>query len=244
MNIRAIFYDLDGTLRTGRPSGRQFFADSAAGLGLVLTPQIRRHAAQWEHYYWAESSEKRADEIDFPDEGDFWINYSRRQLLELGAPAQQAQVLASQISKHMETTYRPEDVLMEGLHETLSSLRTSGITLGVISNRHHPFTDYLRELRIDEYFDLILAAGEVNAWKPGKEIFQYALDQVGISAREALYVGDNYYADVIGARNAGMNPVLMDPDGIFDAPGCPVIQSHHQILAYLERSEPWLGNAK
>jgi HAD superfamily hydrolase (TIGR01549 family) len=244
VNLRAIFYDLDGTLRIGRPTGRQFFADYAAELGLELSPNIRRHAAQWEHYYWAESSEKNADELNFPDERAFWINYSRRQLVELGATTRQAESLAPQISQHMETAYHPEDKLMDGLIETLAGLRAKGITLGVISNRHQPFRDYLRELGIDTYFDFSLAAGEISAWKPGKEIFLHALAQLNISPSESVYVGDNYFADVVGARNAGMNPILIDPDGLFDAPGCPVIQSHNQIFAYLERSELWPGNGK
>jgi FMN phosphatase YigB (HAD superfamily) len=246
MAIRAVFYDLDGTLRIGRPSGRQFFADYAAKLGLVFTPQVLRLAARWEHYYWAESPEKQADGLQFPDNKAFWVNYGRRQMLELGASPELADRLAPQINDYMEKAFRPDDVLMDGdrLHETLANLRGRGITLGVISNRHEPFGEYLRELGIAGYFDLVLAAGEVNSWKPAKKIFAHALGRVNITARETVYVGDNYYADVVGARNAGMNPVLIDPEGLFDAPGCPVIRTHSEILAIIERSESWPGNEK
>ncbi len=244
MTIRAVFYDLDGTLRIGRPTGRQFFADCAARLGLVITPQLRRYAAQWEHYYWAESSEKEVDGLNFPDERAFWTNYSQRQVMKLGASREQAEKLAPQISAFMATNYRPEDVLLDGLHETFANLRVRGIKLGVISNRQQPFIEYLRELGIAEYFDFALAAGEINAWKPAKEIFLHAIRQMDVAASDVVYVGDNYYADVVGARNAGLNPVLIDPDGLFDAPGCPVIQSHGQLIPLLERSELWLGNEK
>jgi putative hydrolase of the HAD superfamily len=244
MGIRAVFYDLDGTLRIGRPTGRQFFADYAAELGLALTPQIRRRAAQWEHYYWAESAEKRADVLNFPDERAFWSNYSRRQVIELGATPEQAGSLAEQISAYMATGFQPEDVLMDGLHETLAGLRARGIILGVISNRDQPFGGYLRELGIDAYFDIILAAGEINSWKPAKEIFLHAIRAMNVSAMETVYVGDNYFADVVGARNAGINPVLIDPEGLFEAPGCPVIQTHPEIIELIQRSELWPGNGK
>jgi putative hydrolase of the HAD superfamily len=55
----------------------------------------------------------------------------------------------------------------------------------------------------------------------------------GCSAATTVYVGDNYYADVEGARAAGMMPILIDPDGIFPDPGCPVIRSLGELEAAL-----------
>ena len=244
MTIRAIFYDLDGTLRINHPAGRNFFADHAVGLGLPVHPEIRRKAGQWEHYYWAESSELHADLQNFPDQKLFWANYNYRQIVALGALPEQAHALAPQLSAYMDESYRPADILMDGLAETLTILRERGLTLGVISNRHQPFGDYLKELGISDYFDFSLAAGEVNSWKPDKEIFLHALRLTGMDAQNTIYVGDNYYADVLGARNAGLNPVLIDPDGLFESPDCPIIQTHSQIIALLERSDPWPGNEK
>jgi FMN phosphatase YigB (HAD superfamily) len=45
------------------------------------------------------------------------------------------------------------------------------------------------------------------------------------SPEQTLYIGDNYFADVVGARRAGLRPVLYDPKGLFHEPGCPVIAS-------------------
>jgi len=244
MPIRAVFYDLDGTLRASRPAGRQVFADHATSLGLPVTPEARQLAARWEHQYWAASPELRADGQDYPEDAPFWLNYSYRQLLALGASPEQAADLAQQVNAHMQTAYRPADILLDGLPETLARLRASGITLGVISNRRMPFGDYLRDLGIKDYFDFTLAAGEVNSWKPDKEIFLHALRQTALEARETIYIGDNYFADVLGARNAGLNPVLIDTDGLFDAPDCLVIQTHDQIFSLLERRDLWLGNER
>jgi HAD superfamily hydrolase (TIGR01549 family) len=244
MTIRAVFYDLDGTLRVGRPAGRHFFADYAAELGLPVTPEIRRKEGLWEHCYWAESSDLHADVRDFPDEKSFWANYNYRQLLALGALPEQINSLLPRLNVYMEESYRPADVLLDGLLETLLRLRESGLILGVISNRRRPFGEYLQELGINDYFDFSLAAGEVNSWKPDKEIFLHALRLTGIAAQEAMYVGDNYYADVLGARNAGLNPVLIDPEGLFEMPDCPVIQAHGQIISLIERRNLWPGKEK
>jgi FMN phosphatase YigB (HAD superfamily) len=52
---------------------------------------------------------------------------------------------------------------------------------------------------------------------------------VKLGAREVIYVGDNYYADVVGARSAGLQPVLYDPLGIFPDADCATIKSFDEL---------------
>ena len=49
--------------------------------------------------------------------------------------------------------------------------------------------------------------------KPDPRIFQAALEPLGIAPEGVLYVGDIYEVDVVGARRAGMDVVLLDPAG-------------------------------
>jgi putative hydrolase of the HAD superfamily len=67
-------------------------------------------------------------------------------------------------------------------------------------------------------------AGQVSAWKPDPGLFIHALECLGVPAQSAIYVGDNYYADVVGARRAGVHPVLYDPEGVFPNADCTVIR--------------------
>ena len=48
--------------------------------------------------------------------------------------------------------------------------------------------------------------------KPDSHIFNYTLATIGVSAEEAVHVGDTYEADVIGAKNVGIRPILIDRD--------------------------------
>src|SRR5690349_3990368 len=107
--IKAVFYDLDGTLRTSNPSPRDAFASQAVHLGLTVTDEDRLRAARWEHSYFAESDEVRADRLAFPEEESFWTNYGRRQLVVLGASPEQAKELAPALQRYMGEHYRPED---------------------------------------------------------------------------------------------------------------------------------------
>jgi HAD superfamily hydrolase (TIGR01509 family) len=233
---KAIFYDLDGTLRYNQPAGRDFFAEQALRLGLSITREDRLRSARWEHAYWATSNELRADLARFGDESrDFWRHYSWRQLQALGCSDDCADTFAPQISDFMGEHYLPEDNLFDEILPTLENLRRQGYILAVVSNRDKPFDHYLREKNIAAHFHFSLAAGEVNSWKPDPQIFLHAARRAEVEPQEAFYVGDNYYADVLGAREAGLQPVLFDPAGVFPEADCPVIQSHSQIFDLLER---------
>jgi len=76
-------------------------------------------------------------------------------------------------------------------------------------------------------------AGEVGAEKPDPLIFTEALQRLDSRAAQALYVGDNYYADVVGAQRAGILPVLLDPEAIFPEADCPVINEIRDLQDWL-----------
>ena len=63
-------------------------------------------------------------------------------------------------------------------------------------------------------FEFVIDSGEVGVEKPDPRIFQIALDRMGVTAADALYVGDLYEVDVVGARAAGLDVVLLDPYGV------------------------------
>jgi putative hydrolase of the HAD superfamily len=104
----------------------------------------------------------------------------------------------------------------------------------VVSNRDHPFIEVLEKLRLSQYFEFSLAGGEVGSFKPEPGIFQAALERMDASAQETAYVGDNYFADVVGSRRAGLQPVLYDPRGLFPEAGCPTITSFDQLTFIIQ----------
>ncbi len=228
--VKAIFFDLDGTLRHSVPSGADVFTDYAMTLGLQVDEEARLRAMRWEHLYWASSVDLRDDLLAHSgDTENFWIEYSRRRLVALGAPPERAVEFAPNVSKHMGEFYKPESIVPEDVRRTLPLLKQAGYILGVISNRDKPFQDLLHEHGIGEFFEFSLAAGEVNTYKPEPGVFEHALRRLNLSARDAVYVGDNYYADVVGARRAGLRPILYDPRGVFPDPDCTAIRSFDEL---------------
>ena len=236
-DIKAVFFDLDGTLRHSVPSGGEVFTDYVITLGLKVNEEARLRALRWEHLYWANSVDLRNDLLAHSGETEkFWIEYSRRRLIALGASSEEASEYAVKASVHMGEFYRPESVVPDDVRRTLPQLKEAGYILAVISNRDKPFLDVLKEHGIAEFFDFSLAGGEINAFKPEPGIFEHALQRVSVSLspREAIYVGDNYYADVVGARRASLQPVLYDPIGIFPEPDCATIKSFDELNSLIK----------
>jgi HAD superfamily hydrolase (TIGR01662 family) len=233
--IKAIFFDLDGTLRHSIPSGGDVFSDYAMTLGLPVNDEARLGAMRWEHLYWASSVDLRDDLLAHSfDTENFWIGYSQRRLVALGASAEWSLEFAPDVSRHMGEFYKPQSIIPEDVRRALPQLKQAGYVLAILSNRDKPIQNLLHEHGISEWFDFSLVAGEVNSFKPEPGIFEHALRRVNLSAKEAIYVGDNYYADVIGARRAGMRPVLYDPLGIFPGPDCALIKSFDELNSILK----------
>ena len=235
--IKSILFDLDGTLRHHTPMGSDVFNNYALSLGLPLHPEDITRAARWEHYYFANSPEIKADSQKFKtqkfENDSFWTNFGRRRLIVLGCSPAQAEILAPQFSAHMAENYKPQVNVPAEAHTVLANLKDAGTILGMVSNREKSFDEEHEEMGLREFFRFTLAAGEVNAYKPDRAIFDEAVKRAVTSAAETMYVGDNYFADIVGSRRAGLQPVLYDPIRLFPDAECPVVTAFDQLSTLL-----------
>ncbi len=87
--------------------------------------------------------------------------------------------------------------------ETLLHLRGLGYRLGLICNTHWRFLPERRR-EVQPFFDVITLSYEHGYVKPHPSIFHTTLMKLDVKPEKCLHVGDDPYADVWGARNAGM----------------------------------------
>ena len=215
-SIQAIFFDLDGTLRYNVPTADQIINAYLFEHGVQVSDRDHVAAMRWDYHYWASSPDLRDDIIAHSADTDrFWVEYTKRRLLALNLQPEQATALAPHVSMHMADTYRPESIVPTEVRQVLDELKHDGYRMAVISNRDRPFAEVLESHGVAQYFDFSLAAGELDIYKPNPGIFEHALQHANLNARETVYVGDNYYADVVGAKAIGMHAVLCDPDDLF-----------------------------
>ena len=234
--ISSILFDLDGTLRHNRPSYFQSFFNFAVQAGAADSVENRLRATRWLHYYWAQSAELLADIEEFGRLDElFWTNHARRSLGAFGCSPEEAEALAPRVYHLFSNNYSPEDWIPDDVIHTLETLQNAGFSMGVLSNRTYPFREHMGNWGLERFFELALAAGELNTYKPEPEIFLYAVEQMGKKPGETLYVGDNYYADVIGAQRAGLPVILLDPEGVFPDAECPVIKVINDLIEHLEK---------
>jgi putative hydrolase of the HAD superfamily len=106
--------------------------------------------------------------------------------------------------------------VLAGTHESLGRLREAGLRLGIVSNSDGRVEQALAEAGLREYFDVVIDSSLAGIEKPDPAIFLAALDALGVAADEALYVGDLYEVDVVGARAAGIEAVLLMAPGSTD----------------------------
>ncbi len=219
--IRAVLFDLDGTLRETEPTPRQVFRQVLEAWGVRVPPEVWRDLWRWEHAFWAESPQLRALEARYrTPEGrapGFWLAYQRLKLQHLGFGPAQAAALAPALLTTMQRHFvHAEDRLRPAARRVLAALRARGYRTGVLTNRRVPLeADYLARLGLADLLDRVWVAVDLGVWKPHRAAFLRPLQDWGLAPQQVVYVGDNYYADVRGARQAGLHAVLLDPDEVF-----------------------------
>jgi putative hydrolase of the HAD superfamily len=205
--IRAVFFDVGGTLAYPHPS---FHAVIARVLGehdvRVTAEQVRAAEPKvWEavEAYWARGGNfTRSDE----ESRRFWYWVYETFLHLLGQPdaGDLPQRLYAEFIRH--ETYR----LYPDSLPALEALRERGILLGVISNWEEWLEQLLLHLEIHTYFTSRTISGTTGIEKPDLRIFTLALESLGVAPEEAAHVGDSVRHDVEGARRTGLTPVLID----------------------------------
>lgn len=79
----------------------------------------------------------------------------------------------------------------------------------------------------------IVSGDLVRAYKPHKELFEYALRVCGCDAEEVIHIGDSIASDVKGALTAGITPILIDRNGTGGYTECRVVNKLTEVLELL-----------
>jgi putative hydrolase of the HAD superfamily len=102
----------------------------------------------------------------------------------------------------------------------LRQVRAVGLVAGVISNSNGSVRSILEETGLAAHLDFIIDSSVVGVEKPDPRIFHLGLREAGVAPVEAVYVGDLYSVDVLGARAAGLDGILLDPRGFWGPRDC------------------------
>jgi putative hydrolase of the HAD superfamily len=190
-DIRAVLFDLDGTLLDRRRSFEQFVRGQWQRFAHIL------HAVDQEQYVQILVARDRN-------------GYAPRQDLFTGMVAQFE--LPAGLPETLLNDYRAgfpsACLLFPDAAQTLSSLRVSGLKLGLITNGSVRMqSGKLACLALSPMFDTILISDAEGICKPDRQIFLRALERLNANPAQAVFVGDHPEVDVAGARAAGMQAI-------------------------------------
>jgi HAD superfamily hydrolase (TIGR01549 family) len=211
--IKAVFFDFYKTLSV---HGEQSFEAS-------LQKIVERYRVEinWERYEAAVGDLFTATSASSPADHSLleWlttvITRECEFLTELGVQAHVEQIAWELLQSGHPLFGVTNAVLYDDVVPTLEHLRDAGFKLAIVSNWDTPLDPLTERLGIADYFDTITASHDmrVRSEKPDSHIFNHTLKAVGVSAAEAVHIGDTYEADIIGAQGVGIRPILLDRDG-------------------------------
>jgi len=207
--IRAVFFDAGATLLYPDPPVEEVYARVFADDGARFTPGQLRDALTTT---WIEiQREKPGDRYGgVRGEPEFWRGFlSRvRRLLDGGPLSDDA---FARLAQH----FREPGVwaVYPDVFPTLEALSARGIPLAIVSNWDSHLPRLLEWRGLARYFRTVSVSAIEETGKPDAEIFRRTCARVGVSAGEALHVGDSLRDDYDGARSAGLAALLLDRRG-------------------------------
>jgi putative hydrolase of the HAD superfamily len=193
--VRAVTFDVGGTLLEPWPSVGHVYARLAAPFGLTqldVAALNARFVEAWRrraNFDYARASWHRLVQETF---GDVTVSAECFAALYEGFGAAEA--------------WR----IYEDVGPALKALRRRGVRLGVISNWDERLRPLLRSLGLEEYFEVIVVSHEAGDPKPSPLIFARAASAMALPPDAMLHVGDSGREDVAGAKAAGFRALLLD----------------------------------
>ncbi len=94
-----------------------------------------------------------------------------------------------------------------GMIELVRELVDAGVPVGIVSNSEGRLAELAEELGWRALFEVIADSGKLGFQKPGREIFDWTADRLGVACDAIVHVGDAYVADVEGALGAGARAI-------------------------------------
>ncbi len=206
MNYDAVIFDVGGTLLHVARDPREHAIEAVAHLGRVSIEAYAAGIEQAQREWRAAGGAPEKEDL-----AETWVAHNRRalQLTRFEGDVESAARLMEEsfLSKGWE--------VFPDVHPALAEIRALRLPMGIVSNWPATLEATLSQLEIRDYFGPVVASGVVGYTKPHPQIFRIALDELGVAADRALYVGDSVPHDVQGAAAAGVHAVLLDRAGLF-----------------------------
>ena len=230
--IKAIFFDLYHTLVRYEPPQEELEANALKEVGINTAPEVfGRPMVVANEFIYQEIARCPLSKRSKEETIALYAQFQRIVLKEAGIEPDEKLVLAM-LGKMQQ--FKTKLVLFDDVIPALKDLRSRGLILGLISNVERDLTATMNELGLPSWLDIVVTSLDAGFSKPQPEIFEEAIRRAGVQPSQAVYVGDQYQIDCVGAERAGMKGILIDRGDYFrEMTDCPRIRSLAELAAYL-----------
>ena len=199
--FRAVLFDAAETLFTTRGTVGQIYGSIARRYG--STAPVETIQAAFARQF------RGAGPLSIEHQKGWWKDVVHRVFSEVGMVDN-----FDQFFDEVYERFRSSEgwVLFPDTIEALTDLKRSGLKLGVISNFDNRIYSVMKSLNILHFFDTVTLSSETGYCKPDREIFDAAIQALGVPASEVLLVGDSLRDDVEAGMRAGLHAALLDRD--------------------------------
>jgi len=234
--IKAVFFDWSNTLARYVPSREELQSQALGEFGFSITPtEIAPGIALADRYLIEEGAASPVRLRSREEQGKVFARYEQMVFDNAGVKMPVGSEIFTRFIARLNELYRNlEFALYDDVLPTLKNLKKRGLILALVTNVDADMDYILNDTGLSAFLDFIVTSGDVGYAKPNPEIFLAALKKAGVAAGEALHVGDQYDIDVLGAKAAGIMPVLLDRKDIFsDVIDCERVQSLVELARYV-----------
>jgi putative hydrolase of the HAD superfamily len=241
-DIRAVAFDVNGTLV--EISTEDDMAQIFRAIGHFLTYQgvdLRRHQVR-DRYFEILKEQQKTSREKYPefDAVAIWRTMIDEHMTDFTRrlPAEKLAQMPLFLAEMYRGISRRRLRLYPHVRDVLNALR-GRFRLAVVTDAQRAYArGELHKVGLLDYFDPIVVSGDHGYRKPDGRLFKRALDGMGVAAEHTLYVGNDMYRDVYGAREAGMTTVMFNSDqGSKEHPDCVAdytIDDHRELLEILD----------
>jgi HAD superfamily hydrolase (TIGR01549 family) len=232
LTIRAVFFDLGGTLQVMRRD--RVISRILSTAGYPANPDQVHDAYLRVESSWLASYGDRKMSGAETEEAYRQLDAMIFRLLFPGQSAEETDRVSGLTRNQWPSVAKtvPLELYPDAI-PTLERLKRDGYILGLISNAPPDTVKTIESLGLARYIPIVVVSGVVGVSKPNPEIFKIALREAGLGPSSAIHVGDIYEADVLGAQKAGMKGVLIDRDGSQVGHDCPRIATLSDVYNHL-----------
>jgi putative hydrolase of the HAD superfamily len=227
-SIKAVFFDVDFTLIFPGPTFQGVgYQRACAARGIEVDPGKFEEAAAASSFILDEVEEQIYKH-------DIFIHYTASIIEKMGGRGENVVDVAREIYDQWSVNHHFE--MYDDVAPVLDELQKRSFIVGVISNSHRSLDAFREHFSLANIISVSVSGAEHGYMKPHRSIFDRALERAGVTASDAMMVGDSIKHDIEGALNAGWRAVLLRRSGEVPhtlPPELPVISTLPELLPLL-----------